>query len=252
MKKNIWIVGCSSGIGLELVKCYLHNGQSVIASARTATASNALLELQRQYSQTLALVDVDVSNSDSVKAAVQKSWSIFASIDIVIFNAGVYESMDAAHWDVAHFEAMANTNYLGAVRLMDAALAHLRAQNKARIVFNASLSSYFGLPYGGAYSAPKAALVNFAQSIQPEMEQENIEIQIINHGFVQTRLTAKNEFAMPELMTPAFAAQKIVDGIAKPYHFEIKFPFKLSLFLTFLAILPYKISLGLTKKFLKA
>ena len=251
MKDNIWLVGCSSGIGFELLKSCLVSGATVIGSSRNATTSKELLDLQKIYKETLFLVDIDVSNNESVLSAVQKSWALLGRIDILIFNAGVYEAMDSAHWEMKYFEQIADINYLGGVRLLNAALDNLSAQIGSRVVFNASLSSYFGLPYGGAYSAAKAALVNFAESIQPEMMQRKIEIQIINHGFVKTRLTAKNDFEMPELMAPQTAAQNIFQGLQKPYHFEIKFPFKLSLFLTLLAMLPYKFSLNITKKFLK-
>ncbi len=110
------------------------------------------------------------------------------------------------------------------------------------------MSSYFGLPQGGGYSAPKAALVNLAQALHPELDLLNIKLQIINHGFVKTRLTDKNSFEMPQLMTPLFTAEKILEGIEKSNSFEIRFPFILSLFLRTLRFLPYKVSLALTKK----
>ncbi|MDD2896678.1 MAG: SDR family NAD(P)-dependent oxidoreductase [Aliarcobacter sp.] len=104
---------------------------------------------------------------------------------------------------------------------------------------------------GGAYSASKAALVNLAQSIQPELLRKNIYVQIINHGFVKTRLTAKNDFDMPQLMLPNIAAKKIFEQLNKPYKFEISFPFILSKFLRFISLVPYKLSFYITKKFLK-
>lgn len=249
--KNIWLVGCSSGIGLELLTLFLKSGNKVVASSRYATTSKALIKLTKEYKETLSLLDMDVSNNETIVCAVEVCWSLLGRVDILIFNAGVYEAMKCEDWNIENFEQMADINYLGAVRILNAALANLSEQNGARVVFNASLSSYFGLPFGSAYSASKAALVNFAESIQPEMAQKKIEIQVINHGFVKTRLTAKNDFEMPELMTPAFAAQKIYEGIAQAYRFEIKFPFKLSLFLTLLSMIPYSLSLGITKKFLK-
>ena len=118
-------------------------------------------------------------------------------------------------------------------------------------VLNASLASCFGLPYGGAYSASKAALVNIAQSLQPELQRKNIYLQIINHGFVKTRLTAKNDFEMPQLMEVDYAAKKIFDELNKSYKFEISFPFMLSKFLRILSFLPYSWSFSITKKFLK-
>ena len=104
-------------------------------------------------------------------------------------------------------------------------------------------------PHGD--SSIYGALVNLAQSIQPELLRKNIYLQIINHGFVKTRLTAKNDFDMPQLMQPEIAAKKIFEQFNKPYSFEISFPFILSKFLRLISLIPYKLSFLITKKFLK-
>lgn len=251
MKMNIWIIGSSSGIGLELAKLYLEEGHNVITSARKATESIELKELQNKYKQNLEIINVDVSDTSSTEYCVKEIFNIYVNIDMVIFNAGVYEVMPCNKWDITQFENMANINYLGAIRVIKTLLPYFENQGFGRCVFNASLSSYFGLPYGGAYSASKAALVNFAQSIHPELVEKNIQIQIINHGFVKTRLTQKNDFEMPELMDAITAAKNIQEGLKDEHTFEIRFPFKLSVFLRLLNYLPYKLSLAITRKLLK-
>ncbi|MDZ7819579.1 MAG: SDR family NAD(P)-dependent oxidoreductase [Aliarcobacter sp.] len=250
--KKIWIIGSSSGIGLELVKLLLQNDYLVIASSRDAVNSSELLKLKSIYTNKLELLNIDVSNNQSVIKSVDEAFSIFNDLDTCFFNAGVYESMNIEQWDISNFESMININYLGAVRILKPLVSYLEKQKKeSKIILNASLSSYFGLPYGGAYSASKAALVNLAQSIQPELSKKNINVQIINHGFVKTRLTSKNDFDMPQLMSPNIAAKKIFEQINKPYRFEITFPFILSKFLRLISLLPYKLSFSITKKFLK-
>jgi len=250
--KKVWIIGSSSGIGLELVKLWLQNDYSVIASSRDTVNSSELLKLKANYSNKLVLLNIDVSNNQSVVKSVDEAFNIFNDIDICFFNAGVYESMNIEQWDISNFESMININYLGAVRLLKPLVSYLEKQkNESKVILNASLSSYFGLPYGGAYSASKAALVNLAQSIQPELSKKNINVQIINHGFVKTRLTSKNDFEMPQLMSPQIAAKKIFEQVNKPYRFEIAFPFILSKFLRLISFLPYKLSFSISKKFLK-
>lgn len=251
MSSRIWIVGGSSGIGLELVKLWLKDGARVVVSARKASSNDYLITLRQEFPQFLHLLDMDVTNTDSVSHAVENLWDIYAGIDLWFYNAGTYETMKVNEWKFQHFEQMNEVNYLGAVRLMTKLLPYFEKQKSGRWVFNLSLSSYFGLPYGGGYSAPKAALLNLAESLQPELLQKNIQLQIINHGFVKTRLTAKNDFEMPQLMLPEEAANKIFKGLKKPYHFELRFPFALSLFLSILRLLPYKLSLALTKKALR-
>ena len=250
--KKVWIIGSSSGIGFELVKLWLQNNYLVIASSRDAVNSCELLKLKSIYTEQLELLNIDVLDNKSVIESVNKVFNIFNDLDICFFNAGVYESMKIEQWNISNFESMINTNYLGAVRILKPLVGYLEKQKKeSRVILNASLSSYFGLPYGGAYSASKAALVNLAQSIQPELLRKNIYLQIINHGFVKTRLTAKNNFDMPQLMQPEIAAKKIFEQFNKPYSFEISFPFILSKFLRFISLVPYKLSFSITKKFLK-
>ena len=250
MSQRIWIVGASSGIGLELVKIWLSQGHFVVASARNASSTKALLSLKYIYEAQLQIVDMDVTSMDSVKKAVPQAWKRFDGLDIWFYNAAVYEVMSVKEWNVAHFEAMMQVNYMGAVRVMSEIVPYFEAQNSGRWIWNASLSSYFGLPLGGGYSAPKAALANLAEALQPELSAKGIQLQIINHGFVKTRLTEKNSFEMPELMSPEQAAQNIAKEIEKAYRFEIHFPFKLSAFLQVLRLIPYKLSLALTKKML--
>ena len=248
MKKVVWIVGASEGIGLALVKLYLQNGDRVVASARNTEASQNLNELKKSYTSELSLVDIDVRSEQSVSEATDEVCRLYGGIDLCIYNAGVYESMRIESWDLAHLNAMNDVNYLGAVRLLHALVPHFMAQGVGHVVFNASISSYFGLPYGGGYSAPKAALLNLCESLYPELQSKNIKLQVINHGFVKTRLTAKNKFSMPQLLEPEVAAEKIFAGITKSVSFEIKFPFLLSSFLHLLRLLPYKIAFAVTKR----
>lgn len=248
MSNRIWIVGGSTGIGLALATNYLENNDRVIVSSRNATHSDELKKLQVLYLEKIALINVDVSDTSSVLEATTQAWESFGGIDLCVYNAGIYESMKVDEWNIEHFEQMTQINYLGGVRVTHA-LAPLFLQNgRGSFAFNASVSSYFGLPYGGGYSAPKAALLNFCESIQPELKEKNIDVQVINHGFVKTRLTAKNEFEMPQLLESQEAADIIFEKLENSKSFEIKFPFLLSSFLHFLRVVPYKISLYFTSK----
>ncbi len=246
--KRIWIVGASSGIGLELVKICLQKNYYVVASSRNSTDTKELVNLLIDYPKHLTLLNFDVTSKDSIKKSVETAWNSFDGLDIWFYNAGAYEVMGIEDFDISKFETMNEVNYLGVIRVLDSILPYFRESKNGHIIWNSSLSSYFGLPQGGGYSAPKAALVNLAESIQPELDLLNIKLQIVNHGFVKTRLTKKNKFEMPQLMQPDFTASKILEGIENSNSFEIRFPFMLSFILRTIKFLPYKISLALTKK----
>lgn len=246
--KKIWIVGGSLGIGLELVKLFLEKNYLIIASSRNTSNSLELVELKKRFPDKLILLDIDVSSKEDIKEKVKIAWNINKGLDIWFYNAAAYDVMTIETWDIEKFEQMNEVNYLGVIRLMTELIPYFKNSNKGHWVWNSSLSSYFGLPHAGAYSAPKAALVNLAQSIQPELNSLNIKLQIINHGFVKTKLTDKNKFKMPQLMEASFTAAKILKGIENSTSFEIRFPFILSLVLRIINLLPYSLSLALTKR----
>ena len=245
--KKIWIIGASSGIGLELLKLWLKEDYLIIASSTSIESNPQAMELQKNNTQRLKLVNLDVTCIDSINNAFNENIEFLNSIDIFFYNAGVYEISNTNNIQIKDFENMMNINFLGFIRILSSLLPHLKKDEK-KIVVNGSLASYFGLPNAGAYGASKSALLSYCQSIQPELIKQNIQLQIINHGFVKTRLTAKNQFDMPQVMDSKDAAIIINKNITKPYRFEIKFPFILSNFLQFLSLLPYKISLAITKK----
>ena len=246
--QNLWIIGASSGIGLELLKAYLIEGHTVVVSARTATKNAELLALEATYATQLHLFDLDVTHPQKFYEVAAKVWETVSRVDTLIYNAGTYETMALDAWDMKHISAMNETNYMGAVRAIHATRGYFKAQGGGRMVFNASLSSYFGLPFGGAYSAPKAALVNMLESIEGELKKEHIHVHVINHGFVRTRLTHKNTFVMPWLLEPQDAAMRIIQALQQHPAFEIRFPFGLALFLRILRFLPYGLSLRLTQR----
>lgn len=128
MKKRIWIVGGSSGIGLELVKMWLLEGNFVVASARHASDTKELLALKHIYETHLQIVDIDVTSMDSVSKAVYQAWRRFDGIDVWFYNAAVYEVMSVKEWNVAHFDAMMQVNYMGAVKVMSELIPYFEAQ----------------------------------------------------------------------------------------------------------------------------
>ncbi|HHS99593.1 MAG TPA: SDR family NAD(P)-dependent oxidoreductase [Thiomicrospira sp.] len=254
-QNRIWIIGGSEGIGLELTKQLLNKGSYLVVSARKAEQSIELVKLQAQYPKHLALLNCDVSLKDEVQSKTNQAWSIYNGLDTWIYNAGTYHPMTLKEWDINAFDKMNQVNYLGAVLFMHALLPLFEKshssekKSQTQWLWNISLASDFGLPYGGGYSAPKAALQNLAESLQPELEEANIQLKVVNHGFVKTRLTAKNDFTMMGLMKPDEAAKKIVLALQKN-HFETRFPFSLASTLGIIKRLPKSWALKITRTML--
>lgn len=248
-KGIIWLVGGSQGIGFELSRKLLEQGYELIISSRQAEREHNLLRLKQEYPLNVHLLNLDATDNQSVNCAVGFIQLKFGYLDYWIYNAGSYFPMSIDEWKFEHFKMMNDTNYLAVIQLM-IALQPLFLKHGGKWIWNGSLSADFGLPYGGGYSAPKAALVNLAESLQPELKRVNIELQIINHGFVKTRLTDKNDFQMLGLMEPEVAANQIAEYV-KSTRFEVRFPWRLSSILHALKWMPKSWALAITKKTLK-
>lgn len=248
--KTIWVVGASQGIGFCLVESLLQHQNRVIASSRNAEQSPELMRLKKSYPNNLALLNCDVGQKQSLPPIIEQAWSFFNGIDLWLYNVGSYQPMPISDWKIEHFEQMNQSNYLGAVYLMNALWPKFEQQGFGEWVWNVSLASDFGLPYGGGYSAPKAALMNLAESLHPELLEHNIRLKVINHGFVKTRLTAKNDFPMLGLMSAQEAADRILKSLNRS-RFETRFPLNLSAVLSTLKRLPKSWSLFLTQKMLR-
>ena len=125
-------------------------------------------------------------------------------------------------------------NVVGALYLLDAVLPQLQAQagtgKPAHISLVASVAGYRGLPNSLAYGPTKAALINLAETLYLDLQPKGLGVSVINPGFVETPLTAGNQFSMPALMSPADAAREIMAGW-EAGRFEIHFPKRFTLWL---------------------
>ena len=128
---------------------------------------------------------------------------------------------------------------------------YFKKEKKGHISIVSSIAGYRGLPNSSGYGPSKAALTNFAESIYFDFKKHNVKVSVVSPGFIKTPLTDKNEFPMPFLRSPEFAANKVYDGLVKTNSFEIDFPKQLTFTLKFFRILPYKIYLFLVDKLVK-
>jgi NAD(P)-dependent dehydrogenase (short-subunit alcohol dehydrogenase family) len=155
--------------------------------------------------------------------------------------------MPIEDFDATLFERLSQVNYMGPVNVLDAVLPLMREQGGGEILLNASAAGLRGLPRSAPYSAPKAATIHLAEALRPEAGRWGIRLRVINPGFVKSRLTAKNRFAMPGLLEPTEAAKRIVAAIGQS-RFEISFPRRLIWPLKVLRCLPYGIYFRLIER----
>jgi short-subunit dehydrogenase len=240
--KTVWIVGASSGIGQATASALHAQGAQVVVSARQATLLDDFVA-KHPGSQALVL---DATNRQEVQAAARQLLGQGA-LDCVVYCAGHYRAMRADALDVVDMERHITVNYVGALYVLDAVLPALRARGAGHISLVGSVAGYRGLPNSLAYGPTKAALINLAETLYLDLHDKGVGVSIINPGFVQTPLTAGNDFAMPALLTPQQAATAILKGWAQG-NFEIHFPKRFTLWLKALRILPNRVFFQLVRR----
>lgn len=213
--KRYWLVGASEGLGLALAKALTREGAEVVLSARSA---DRLSEACAGLPGSRAVV-VDVADSASVAAAVGQ----VGDVDGVVFLAGVYWPMTAQAVDAGQLAAMCEVNFTGCARVVGAVLPAMVARGAGHLVITGSLSGFRGLPGAVGYAASKAGVMALAESLYADLRGSGIKVQLANPGFIRTRLTAKNDFAMPFLMEPEEAAAAMV-ALMKSRRFKASFP----------------------------
>ena len=109
-------------------------------------------------------------------------------------------------------------------------------KKSGQISIISSVAGYRGLPAAGAYCASKAALTSFAESLNFDMMQKNVRVSLVSPGFIKTPMTDQNDFPMPMIKSPEFAANEIFKGLTAKKSFEIHFPKVFTYFLKFLQI----------------
>jgi short-subunit dehydrogenase len=121
------------------------------------------------------------------------------------------------------------------------------ARRQGHISLVSSVAGFRGLPQSLAYGPTKAALIHLAETLYLDLQPQGLGVSVINPGFVDTPLTAGNDFHMPALMSPDEAAQAIVQGWAKG-EFEIHFPKRFTRVMKLLRLLPYRLYFALVRR----
>ncbi len=244
--KKVWITGASSGIGKAVAEKFAKEGWKVAISARRREILEEMSNNDKIFSYPL-----DVTNQDQVNNTFNKIIEDFGGLDLCIFSSGTYDPKNEKSIDVDKIKNVINVNFIGVVNCVKSVEKNFKQKKSGQISIVSSIAGYRGLPNSSGYGPSKAALTNFAESIYFDFKKFNVNVSIISPGFIKTPLTDKNEFSMPFLETPEFAAKKIFNGLTKNKSFEIHFPKPLTLLLKFFRILPYKIYLFLIDKTVK-
>ncbi len=213
--KVVMLTGASSGIGMGLALELSRRGAKVGLIARRADALRELVsQIEAADGKTLAL-PADVQDAPALRTAADRLRSELGPIDVLIANAGIATTLDAAQLQPGPIANVINTNVLGATNSAAAVVPEMVARGSGHLVVISSLAAYRGLPKSAAYCASKAAVSAFFESLRLDLRPRGIDVTIIHPGFIKTPLTAGRQAQMPFLLELDDAVKKIVWAIEK-------------------------------------
>jgi NAD(P)-dependent dehydrogenase (short-subunit alcohol dehydrogenase family) len=241
--RRVWVVGGSTGIGRASALALAGQGAQVMVSARGAGTLRALVSEHPG----LQAWPLDVTDAAAVRACATE---ILAQgpLDLVLYCAGHYRAMRATGFDLAEAQRHLDINYRGALHLLAAVLPSLLERGEGHISLVSSVAAYRGLPQSLAYGPTKAALTNLAENLYLDLRPQGVGVSVVHPGFVQTPLTAQNEFQMPALITPEQAAQAMLAGWARGA-FDIHYPKRFTRWMKLLRLLPHRLYFPLVRRF---
>ena len=231
---NAFVTGASGGLGAALARELAARGTRVVLAARRR---EALEELARELGAAGGRADVallDVGDTEAVRSAVEHWDAELGGLDLVVANAGVAPpaGRDPVSWEGV--EPVLRVNVLGAVATLAAALPMMRTRGRGTLAGISSLAALRGMPDSGAYSASKACLSTWLESLQIDLDGTGVTVVDVQPGFVRTPMTDRNRGPMPFLLEVDDAARRTVDGLERG-RLLVSYPAGLSLPLRTLA-----------------
>jgi len=246
-KKTIWITGGSTGIGKALAIKFASKGWNVAVSARR---SELLDQLSNSY-ENISGFPLDVTDKEKCIEIFNDIKQKYQNIDICFFSTGTWDPKKEKDIDVEQIENVFKVNFFGTVNSIKAVEQYFRDKKSGIITIVSSIAGYRGLPNSTGYGPSKSALNNLAESLYFDFKRYNVRVCLVSPGFIKTPMTDKNDFKMPFLKTPEYAADQIYEGLINKKIFEIHFPKSLTITLKLLSFLPSKMYFYLVGKLTK-
>ena len=173
----------------------------------------------------------------------------------MFFCTGVHDPQSEKKLNVESIRRIMEVNFFGTLNCINAVNNYFKEKQNGHISIVSSVAAYRGLPAASGYCASKSALTSLAESLYFDFKRYNVRVSVISPGFIKTPMTDQNNFPMPIIKSPEFAAKQIFEGLTKKNSFEIHFPKLFTYFMKTLKILPnwlyFKIADNAHKKIFK-
>jgi short-subunit dehydrogenase len=240
--KRVFITGASSGLGAALARHYAEQGAVLGLVARRREALEALAAGLPQAGPHRLYV-LDVNDHPALHAAAEDFLAEFGAADIVIANAGVsYGTLTDREEDLPVFARILATNVTAMVASFAPFIPAMTVQAQAgaracRLVGIASVAGIRGLPGAGAYSASKAAVISYCESLRVELRKSGIKVVTIAPGYVDTPMTQVNTYPMPFMLSAEVFARRAAREIDAGTTYAV-IPWQMGIVAKLLRLLP--------------
>ncbi len=232
------ITGASSGIGQALALRYHQAGHRLALVARRTTEVEAWAVAQGIAAPRYAVYAADVRDLVAITAVGRRCIAEQGLPDVVIANAGISIGMDTAEFDdLEVMRATFETNNLGLAATFQPFVRGMCERRSGTLVGIASVAGIRGLPGHGAYSASKAAVIAYCESLRGECRPFGVRVVTIGPGYIDTPLTRKNRYGMPFLMQPANFAEHAFRAIDAGVSYRV-IPWQMGVVAKLLRVLP--------------
>jgi short-subunit dehydrogenase len=232
------VTGAASGMGRALCQELAREDVRLGLIDRDGQGLASLETELRQKGAICNLIVADVSDRQAVRAAIEAIRGELGGIDLLVACAGITGTTLVDDLAVERTEAILRVNMLGVVYALDAVLPDMIARRRGHIVALSSLAGCRGMPFSAAYSASKAALMTYLESLRPPLRRRGIAVTTVLPGFVRTPLMVNAPVQPPmAMMEPEAAARHILRAIRRRSR-VYSFPWSTSLLLRVLGLLP--------------
>jgi short-subunit dehydrogenase len=237
----IFITGASSGIGQALAARYAQAGWRLALVARRTEVLQAWVASQGLGSDRAAIFGADVVDTEQIVAAGRRCIAECGLPDVVVACAGISVGMDTTvRADLEVMRELFAINNIGLAATFHPFLAPMRERRRGTLVGVASVAAIRGLPGHGAYSASKAGVVAYCESLRVECRGSGVSVVTLLPGYVATPLTARNSYSMPFLMEPEAFAERAFRAIEAGTSYRV-IPWPMGLLAKLLRLLPNRL-----------
>ena len=215
MEKVAVVTGASSGIGFETALALAREGYHTYATMRDITKSDKIKELGEKDGLKISVLELDVNNDDSVKAAIKKILDEKQRIDVLVNNAGWGLWGCVEDVSVDEFKTQFETNFFSVIRLIQEVGPTIRKQGSGKIINISSVAGRIGFPASPAYISSKFALEGLSESLRLEMAPFGVDVIIIEPGVIKTNFLNPVKLAKKSESDTAYRdiTAKVVSGV---------------------------------------